>query len=138
MNAPPPLPPTVAALLDRAARPDFSDWRRTVIRLGGCTNPVHLVGSAVLVDAATGEALTDVDGSDPNGRRLLTACGNRRASVCPACSRVYQADTYQLVRAGLVGGKAVPETVSEHPRVFATLTAPGFGPVHTRREQSGR
>ncbi|MFE0808391.1 replication initiator [Streptomyces sp. NPDC058848] len=138
MNAPPPLPPAVAALLDRAARPDFPDWRRTVIRLGGCTNPVHLVGSAVLVDTATGEALTDVDGSDPNGRRLLTACGNRRASVCPACSRVYQADTYQLVRAGLVGGKAVPDAVSEHPRVFATLTAPGFGPVHTRREQSGR
>ncbi|GAA4980340.1 hypothetical protein GCM10023257_18240 [Streptomyces hyderabadensis] len=138
MNVPPPLPPAVAALLDRAARPDFPDWRRTVIRLGGCTNPVHLVGSAVLVDTATGEALTDVDGSDPNGRRLLTACGNRRASACPACSRVYQADTYQLVRAGLVGGKAVPETVSEHPRVFATLTAPGFGPVHTRREQSGR
>jgi hypothetical protein len=32
----------------------------------------------------------------------------------------------------------VPEAVSGHPRVFATLTAPGFGPVHARRERDGR
>lgn len=30
------------------------------------------------------------------------------------------------------------EEVGGHPRVFATLTAPGFGPVHTRREHDGR
>jgi hypothetical protein len=36
--------------------------------------------------------------------------------------------------AGLSGGsKGVPLTVSEKPRVFATLTAPSFGPVHNRR-----
>ncbi|MEV6056897.1 replication initiator [Streptomyces sp. NPDC052107] len=134
----PTLSPDVAALLERAAQPDFFAWRRAVIRLGGCTNPIHLVGSAVLVDTGTGEALAALGGSEPTGMRLLTACGNRRSSVCPACSRLYQADTYQLVRAGLVGGKEVPPSVSGHPRVFATLTAPGFGPVHTRREHSGR
>ncbi len=60
----------------------------------------------------------------------MTTCGNRRASRCPSCSRVYAADTYHLIKAGLSGGKAVPETVRTHPRVFATLTAPSFGPVH--------
>ena len=64
---------------------------------------------------------------------LHVACGNRRESVCPACSAVYKRDARQLVRAGLVGGKGVPESVAAHPCVFATLTAPSFGPVHARR-----
>lgn len=85
---------------------------------------------------ASGELLWSY-GSQAYGGRLLVACGNRRASVCPTCARVYRADTYQLIRAGLVGGKATPASVGGHPRVFATLTAPGFGPVHTRRERDG-
>jgi predicted DNA-binding transcriptional regulator AlpA len=36
------------------------------------------------------------------------------------------------------GGKGVPETVTEHPMVFLTLTAPSFGPVHSRRERDGK
>ena len=64
---------------------------------------------------------------------LHVACGNRREAVCPACSRVYKRDARQLVRAGLVGGKGIPETITAHPCVFATLTAPSFGPVHSRR-----
>jgi len=64
---------------------------------------------------------------------LHIACGNRREAVCPACSRVYKRDARQLVRAGLIGGKGVPESVAAHPCVFATLTAPSFGPVHSRR-----
>ncbi|MEU0113452.1 replication initiator [Streptomyces bobili] len=130
------LPESVAALVDRASEPEFAAWRRNIVRLDGCTNPIHLVGAATVYDTATGAALLSY-GSDVYGGRLLTACGNRRAAVCPACSAVYRADTYQLVRAGLVGGKEVPEAVSGHPRVFATLTAPGFGPVHTRRERDG-
>ncbi len=47
--------------------------------------------------------------------------------VCPACAESYRTDTYQLVKAGLVGGKRVPETVAEHPCFFVTLTAPAFG-----------
>lgn len=138
MNAPmTPLVTGVAALLDRAAEPGFDAWRRNIVRLGGCTNPVHLVGSATVFDARSGEALLAY-ASDAYGGRLLTSCGNRRSSVCPTCARVYQADTYQLIRAGLVGGKDVTEEVGGHPRVFATLTAPGFGPVHTRRERDGR
>jgi hypothetical protein len=71
-------------------------------------------------------------GTEPGGV-LLTPCGNRRETVCPACSQVYKRDARQLVRAGLVGGKGVPETIAAHPCVFATFTAPSFGPVHARR-----
>jgi hypothetical protein len=64
---------------------------------------------------------------------LHVACGNRREAVCPACSAIYKRDARQLVRAGLAGGKGIPETIAAHPCVFATLTAPSFGPVHSRR-----
>lgn len=128
---------SLSALIERAGRPGFDAWRRGILRLGGCANPVHLLGAGAVVDAATGEVLHTFT-SDDVGGRLLTACGNRRAAVCPACSRLYRADTFQLIRAGLVGGKGIGETVSGHPRVFATFTAPGFGPVHTRRERDGR
>ena len=37
--------------------------------------------------------------------------------------------------AGAAGGiKNVPATVAAHPLVFATLTAPSFGPVHTAKK----
>jgi len=65
-------------------------------------------------------------------------CGNRRASECPSCSRLYAADMFQLIRAGIAGGKNVPESVAENPLVFATVTAPSFGPVHGRRETGRR
>ncbi|WP_051940733.1 replication initiator [Phaeacidiphilus oryzae] len=129
------LPPAVAELIRQANAPGFTAWRANITRAGGCTNPVHLVGTADTVDTATGEILhthTSADG------RLLVACGNRRATVCPTCSRLYRGDTYQLIRAGLIGGKDTPGTVTAHPRAFVTLTAPGFGPVHTRREIGGK
>jgi uncharacterized Zn-finger protein len=62
---------------------------------------------------------------------IYVPCGNRRATVCPSCAETYRADTFQLVKAGLAGGKGVPTTVAHHPRVFLTGTAPSFGPVHT-------
>ncbi len=65
-------------------------------------------------------------------------CGNRRAEVCPSCSRLYAADTFHLIRAGVTGGKTVPESVAENPLVFATVTAPSFGPVHGRRDGGRR
>jgi hypothetical protein len=36
----------------------------------------------------------------------------------------------QVLIAGLRGGHGIPEDVASHPAVFATLTAPSFGPVH--------
>ena len=66
---------------------------------------------------------------------LLKACGTRRESRCPSYAAVYRADAYQLLAAGLRGGKGVPESVAGHPRLFVTFTAPSFGPVHTRKAQ---
>jgi hypothetical protein len=67
-------------------------------------------------------------------RVLLIRCGNRRAAVCPSCSFEYAGDMWQLLYAGAAGGrKGVPDSIRSHPLVFATLTAPGFGPVHTTR-----
>ncbi|MEU4609348.1 hypothetical protein [Streptomyces umbrinus] len=43
-----PLPKNVAALVARASEPEFAAWRRNIVRLGGCTNPVHLVGGATV------------------------------------------------------------------------------------------
>ena len=64
---------------------------------------------------------------------LLTCCGNRREAVCPSCAETYRGDAFQLVAAGMRGGKGVPESVVEHPMLFVTLTAPSFGLVHSRR-----
>jgi hypothetical protein len=66
---------------------------------------------------------------------LLKGCGNRRATKCPSCSVTYQGDQFQLLAAGLRGGKGVPETVTAHPRLFVTFTAPSFGRVHARKAQ---
>jgi hypothetical protein len=74
---------------------------------------------------------------EPDGV-LLTPCGNRRAQVCGPCSEVYRGDAWQIVVSGLRGGKGVPETVAGHPIVFATFTAPSFGPVHTVRDVGGK
>ncbi|MGV9313429.1 replication initiator [Streptomyces sp. NPDC003691] len=137
MTEPQHLPNAVAALVEQAATPEFAAWRRNVVGLGGCANPVHLVGESTVFASDSGQALFS-HSSAAYGGRLLVPCGNRRSTVCSPCADVYRADTYHLIRAGLVGGKGTPETVSDHPRVFATLTAPGFGPVHTRRERSGR
>ncbi len=68
----------------------------------------------------------------------MACCTSRAATAAkpsarPACSATYKRDARQLVRADLVGGKGVPESVAAHPCVFATLTAPSFGPVHSRR-----
>ncbi len=49
---------------------------------------------------------------------------------CPSCATLYRGDARHLVRAGLEGGKGVDESVANHPAVFMTLTAPGFGAVH--------
>ena len=91
-----------------------------VRRAGNCSHPVRLSGE--VVDLATGEV---------RSQGLLVACKDRRQVVCPSCSSLYKADAWILVSTGLEGGKDVPVSVATHPRLFVTLTAPSFGPVHT-------
>ncbi|MFI5884901.1 replication initiator [Streptomyces sp. NPDC051554] len=111
---------------------------RQLSGLGGCTHPVRLDGhrTEYAVDTATGEigrVLHHLDSGALPAGQLLVRCNNRRATRCAACAETYRRDTFHLITAGLRGGKGTSEQVSTHPRVFATFTAPGFGPVHNRR-----
>ncbi|MBW1599006.1 replication initiation protein [Streptomyces sp. JJ38] len=121
-------------MLRVAGSPAFDRWQDQVRRTGGCADPIHLTGWTLTKDRTTGQTLHRYSTEDEPGGRLRVACGNRRASRCPSCARLYAADTYHLIRAGLTGdeSKDVPASVRDHPRVFATLTAPSFGPVHNR------
>ena len=123
-----------AELLDRAVRDDYQQWLTGALAAGGCVRPIRLRGVIRDVDAATGEIVAALDTRDAPDKVIYLPCGDRRASVCPPCAETYRADTYQLIRAGLAGGKGMPESVAIHPCVFATFTAPSFGPVHTRVE----
>jgi hypothetical protein len=121
-------------LLDRATQPDYRAWLARVGIASGCSRPIRLRGTIRDINPATGEIVRTLDTESLPDGVLYIPCGDRRASVCPACSEAYRRDAYQLIRAGLTGGKGVPETVSAHPCVFATFTAPSLGPVHTRNE----
>jgi len=110
--------------------PGLARWVEQVTATGGCARPVYLSGSTVAVDSATGEVLRSYSTCGEPGERLAVRCRNRRASRCQPCSYQYAGDTFQLVRAGLAGGKGIGAGVAAHPRVFVTLTAPSFGRVH--------
>ncbi|MFF7125678.1 replication initiator [Streptomyces sp. NPDC008240] len=127
------ISPGLRDLVELANTDDFDRVTEQVRNLRGCTHPVNLHGWTVTTDLATKQVVRSYRSEDEPSGRLLTTCGNRRASRCPACSRVYAADTYHLIKAGLSGGKNVAETVRDHPRAFVTLTAPSFGPVHNRK-----
>jgi len=86
----------------------------------------------VVSSDADGRHITYTSASLPDGV-FLKACGSRSEVRCPACAQVYRGDARHLVRAGLEGGKGVSEAVAGNPAVFLTLTAPGFGAVHTIR-----
>lgn len=113
-----------------ANEPGFARWLEQVTATGGCAHPVYLSGSSTTHDAATGELVSAYTTIGEPGDRLPVRCRNRRASICAPCSRLHAGDTYHLVRAGLAGGRTVPDAVRDHPRLFVTLTAPSFGPVH--------
>ncbi|MFJ7968044.1 replication initiator protein RepSA [Streptomyces sp. NPDC096324] len=127
-------PLTLADLLRVANAPGFDRWQEQIKRTGGCSHPIRLQGQTVTRDRVTGDVLYSYSTENEPGGMLRVACGNRRASRCPACAWTYAGDTYHLIRAGITGdvNKGVSTVVRDHPRVFATLTAPSFGPVHNR------
>jgi hypothetical protein len=127
----------VRDLIERAGREDYPQWLEHVAHAAACTRPVRLTGQLESVNTATGVVTTFSTDTLPD-REIYKACGNRRASVCPACAQVYRQDTYQLIHAGIAGGKNVPPSVRAHPFAFVTLTAPSFGLVHSTRAKNGR
>ncbi|MFW0789934.1 replication initiator [Gordonia sp. CPCC 205333] len=105
----------IGEMVARATHPSYPHWWNSVRASGYCLQPIHL---------HRGHGLTTQD-------RLMVRCGNRRAAVCTSCSRLYAADTWHLVHAGLCGGyHNIPETITTHPQTFLTLTAPSYGKVH--------
>jgi hypothetical protein len=100
---------------------------------------VRLHGRIDAIDRTTGERASLYDTTSEPGGVPRLACGSRREDICAPCSEVYKGDARQIIRSGLSGGKGIPDSVGTHPCVFATLTAPGFGPVHTiRTSRHGR
>ncbi|GAA2622936.1 hypothetical protein GCM10009863_41440 [Streptomyces axinellae] len=130
-------PAPLAELGNLAATGTLPGILRQLSSLGGCTNPVRLAGHSTEhnLNTTTGEigpALRRLDSAELPAGDLLVRCDNRRTTRCPACAETYRRDTFHLITAGLRGGKGTPEQVTTHPRVFATFTAPSFGPVHNR------
>jgi hypothetical protein len=110
----------------------YEHWLDHVWPAAACTRPIRLHGNIQHVDPATGELLRAIPTDEMPDRAVYKPCGNRRATTCPGCADTYRRDAFHLIRAGLTGGKGVPDTVARHPAVFATFTAPSFGPVHAR------
>jgi hypothetical protein len=123
----------------RAITGDYDTWLSHVFPAAGCSHPIRLAGQIATVEADTGRLLhVAATETMPDGV-IYKNCGNRRSAVCPSCAETYRRDAFELIRTGLVGGKTVPASIASHPAVFVTLTAPGFGPVHTRRtSRTGR
>lgn len=119
-----------AGLVTRLTNGTWEAFADTAASVGYCTNPVRLTGSSTTVDKSTGEVLSTFASTDAPLGVLYRRCGNRREHVCPSCSRLYARDTFELIRAGVQGGKQVTADVADNPLLFVTLTAPSFGHVH--------
>ncbi|MGH2709132.1 MAG: replication initiator, partial [Actinomycetota bacterium] len=129
--------PLLWEVIERA--PGHDRWMEQVAHTGYCEHPIRLSGRIAQVDKASGEIREVYSTEDEPDATLLKKCGNRRDSRCRSCAAEYRGDTYQLVLAGLRGGrKGVPESVAWHPKLFVTLTAPSFGAVHSRRTRGHR
>ena len=126
-------------ILDRLLRDDFDQWAEQAARVGHCAHPIRLTGQSHTIDKATGSVMSTFASASLPDEVLYVRCNNRRATWCPSCSRTYQADMWHLLKAGAAGGdKGVPASVASHPMVFATLTAPSFGPVHSSKKPGSK
>jgi hypothetical protein len=126
------LPGVLGEVVERAGH-GYDRWAELVAQAGYCHHPIRLAGRVDHADRQTGKVRQVYDSErEPDGV-LLKACGTRRESRCPSCAATYRADAYQLLAAGLKGGKGIPDSISHHPRLFVTFTAPSFGRVHSRK-----
>ena len=116
-------------VIERLTRPDYRAFEAQLRSSGYCSRPVRLQGGVEVCDGHGGRRQVWSTDGEPDGL-LRKACGNRREAVCGPCAKRYRGDAWQLIAAGLRGGKGIPESVMGHPAVFATLTASSFGVVH--------
>jgi hypothetical protein len=94
---------TVHGLVARAGDPKRERWLEQVRRTGACRHPVRLRGIV-----RRGDEVVYSTANEPD-RVLMVRCGNRREACCPSCAHEYRGDMWQLVYAGLAGGrKGVP------------------------------
>jgi replication initiator protein RepSA len=119
----------LAGVVDRLIRPDYPAFEAQLRSSGYCERPVRLQGRVDVCDGYGHRQQVWTTDGEPDGV-LRKACGNRREAICGPCAERYRLDAWHLIAAGLQGGKGVPESVTGHPAVFATLTAPAFGVVH--------
>ena len=77
-------------LLERATRDDYDHWLSTTLPAGGCVRPIRLRGTIRDIDTGTGEILRTLSTDDTPDRVIYLPCGDRRASVCPACAETYR------------------------------------------------
>ena len=66
------------------ARAHFRAWEDQLAAEHTCSHPVQLRSRTDMIDTATGELA-------PLYGQASVACGNRRETVCPACSASLQA-----------------------------------------------
>lgn len=125
-------------IIHRLVSGTFKSWANAAASVGYCANPVRIRGESRTFARDTGAEVGHFNSASEPFGVLHLRCGNRRESKCPSCSRLYAADTFHLIRCGVAGGKGVPDQVIENPLVFATLTAPSFGPVHGVRDNGRR
>lgn len=112
--------------------PGFNLWRKNVVATRGCAHPIKIAGLSHIKDRSSGAIIKDSSGTK------WVACGTRRANVCPPCAATYADDAFHLIRSGLAGDetKGIDADVADRSRLFVTLTAPSFGPVHSRPKTS--
>ncbi len=97
---------------------------------GNCAHPVRLSGATCWPKTPSPtQAVASPRPTPPDGV-VYKACENASESLLGLRRCLHCQDAKHLVRAGLAGGKGIPDTVSAHPAIFATLTAPSFGAVH--------
>jgi hypothetical protein len=106
--------PLLDGVLERLMRPDYRAFEAQLCSSGYCERPVRLKGRVEVCDGHGRRQQVWSTDSEPDGL-LRKACGNRREAVCGPCAERYRGHAWQLIAAGLQGGKGI-QSRSSGPR----------------------